>query len=111
MALVPSAGGLHDVVQRATGAPPHLVLRTVAPRDKAYGITGPSPAHAVRHRASGGALDRVEHLAHGHARAGAEIVCAGLAACLEAAEGPDVGVGQIAHVHVVTDARAVRRRV
>ena len=101
--------------RRATDTPASSRAAARALSADAYrigGIARPPRRQRPRHLPSGHALDGGDDLAHRLRRAGAEVVGAPTSrSARERFERAHVRVGQIGHVDVVAQARAVRRRV
>src|SRR5262245_39786870 len=85
-----------------------LDLRRVG--DKGRGIARAARHYAPGHGLTDHRLARLDHLHNGVTRSGAEVVDL-RGALVGRADGPPVGVGEVAGVDVVADAGAVGRRV
>src|SRR5699024_1646368 len=101
-------GRADDVVQPVLGLPAQGLGDAVAGADQAGRVAGAAGAVLRGDLDALGAGDRVDHLEHARALAGADVegaVRAFLAA--QVVQRGDVGVGEVQHVHVVADAGAV----
>src|SRR3989442_908613 len=109
---VPVPGGTHDDLEVGVARRPvQLGVRLLRRRVEHRGIARAPRRQRPRYLASGDAFDGVDDLAHRVRMPGTEIVRARSIRLDQRVQRADVRIGEIGHVDVIAQARAVGRRV